>query len=209
MLITVAIIAVLVALLIPTVKSGIRSSMAAKGTSNLRQLAQAQMQYAADNNGCYTPMWTPLTGCTWQRTIGPYLGVDPAGKPPNAFYSDLRMDPKSVFNMPDSKPASQRTSGATSIGMNAWMIMPSWDYRTIAVPKPSQIILLGEMPREMSIEGVMPTSATNIYEGFNRSGRTRPLMVFCDGHVEALTPDFLADNPAARPPGQANLWRWW
>jgi type II secretory pathway pseudopilin PulG len=206
----VAIIAVLVALLIPTVKSGIRSSMAAKGTSNLRQLAQAQMQFAAENNGCYTSMYTPINNCTWQRTLGPYLGIDPKGKPPNAFYSDLRMDPKSVYNMPDSKPASQRTTGATSIGMNSWMITPVvWDYRTLAVPKPSQTILLAEMPRETGTEGVKPTSATNIYQGFNRSGRTRPLMVFCDGHVEALNPASLADNPADRPPGQPNLWRWW
>jgi hypothetical protein len=170
--------------------------------------AQAQMQYAADNSGSYTLLWASDRSLVWQQRLAPYLGINHMSWD-TPFWNDLRMDPKSIFNVPDSKSKSQRTAGATSIGLNISVMADEWKYRTIAVPRPSQTILLGETPVEFNGEGIRAPDTGAGYTTFNRSGRTRMLMVFCDGHVEALDLASLSDNATNRSPGQPNLWRWW
>jgi len=210
LLVVIAIVGILAALLFPAFKGGTQKAMAAKGTSNLRQLAQAQMQYASDTGGAYTPLW--VSGdFSWQVYLAPYLGIDHPNKYDTVFWNGLRMDPHSVFNMPDSTPISQRAAGATSIGMNAKITdSNNWNRRVVAVAKPSQTILLGEMPRDENSDSATPMNAgSNYYLGFNRSGRTRVLMVFCDGHAAAFAPALLGDDPTTRPTGEPDLWRWW
>ena len=212
LLIAIVIISSLAALLLSAFSAGTRSSMAAKGTGNLRELVQAQVLYAADNNGIYTRLWAFDGKTVWQKRLAPYLGIDHSADD-RAFWVELRMNPKSVFNMPDSKPKSQRPENGTSIGISSWIAQATpnegWNYRTLAVPNPSKIILLGEMAKESNSDTISPPDMGTKYTEFSRGGRTRQLMAFCDGHVEALEVQALYDEAAKRAPGQPNLWHWW
>jgi general secretion pathway protein G len=121
--------------------------------------------------------------------------------------STLRSDPKSVFNVPDAKLGS---GGVTSVGLNAYMasVNPAryWNYRATLVPRPSSIILLGEIePRNNDFVQPPDQSLGAGYPGFRRDKNTRALMAFCDGHVEALTADALRSTQ----PATTNPWFWW
>lgn len=206
LLITVAIIGLLAALLLPVGRNAVRKSMQARGMSNLRQLVAAEIQYAAENNGNYTAMYDAIDPTIWQRRLGPYLGMN---KDDTAFWKEQRVSPKSVFNVPDSKPAGQRAGSETSIGMNPWTRAIAWNYRSMAVPYPARTILLGEMPQEFNGDSTWPPDwGARAYSSFNRQGRTNPLMAFCDGHVEAMNLSALYDAVANRPAGAPNLWHW-
>ncbi len=205
-LVVVAIIGMLAALLVPAYKGALRSSMAAKGTSNLRQLAIAQIQYAAENGGRYAEIYQTTNAVVWQTRLGPYLKIYTDD---NAFWKEQRMNPRSVFNTPDSKPLAQRAAWETSIGMNPWMQSALWNFRATIISNPAGTILLGEMPVEINGDGTWPPDwGARAYTSFNRGGRTNMLMAFCDGHVQALGVPALCDGTASRPAGQSNLWHW-
>jgi prepilin-type processing-associated H-X9-DG protein len=211
-----AVIATLAAILIPAVQNMTRRSLLAKGTGTLRALAQAQLLYAGEHNNRFTPRWQAAGDLTWQATLMPYLGID-HDQNDGTFVKRLRMDPDSVFNVPDSTPLSERASWATSLGLNPWMPdigSPNHPARWIeslpAIPNPAQTILLGEMPYDMNGEGTWPPDwRSRSYDSFNRNGRTQMLVAFCDGHVGAFELEYLYDSRARRPAGAPNLWHWW
>lgn len=216
MLVTVALIGILASLLVPGLQSSRRTAMALKGASNLRQLASAQLLYAGDNNGSYTLTWyydnlnNAPNGVTWRQRLGSYLNIDTSKHPmwDSKFWTALQMDPQSIYNVPDSAPASKRPTGGASVFINGWM-QPSypggtnWNFRMLAVPRPAETILLGEMTPETNGDTMREPPVT-----FNRGGRAKMLMVFCDGHVEELTLRDLSHTPADRP-GKPNRWNWW
>lgn len=210
MLVTVALIGILASLLIPGFQSSRRSAMALKGAANLRQLAAAELLYAAENNGSFTLTWSYDNTGTWRQRLGPYLNIDMAKHPmwDSAFWAPMQMDPKSIYNVPDSLPASKRSSWASSVFINGWM-QPSyaggsnWNFRMLAVPRPSETILLGEMTPEVNGDTMSGPPAS-----FNRGGRTKMLMAFCDGHVEELGLRELSLSASDRP-GFPNRWNWW
>jgi len=111
MLITLAIVAILAALLVPTVRSVLSRGKAAKCVSNLRQIGVAVAAYAADNNGAFPrggwggsgalPLDPPGTdGVGWLTDIFPYLG-----------------EQREVFICPEGKSTSPT-------GQKSWMRMP-------------------------------------------------------------------------------------
>jgi len=215
-LVVMGILLTLAAALIPVANMGIRKGMETKGLNNLRQLAQAQIQYAGENSGSYATAWKQDGDFVWQSKLLPYLGYS-QNPTDSAATKALRMDPHTVFNVPDSKPISKRASWEASIGLNPWMTIGDnkgnpgpWNGRTLNVPKLSTIILLGEMPVEINGEGTWPPDWTSrSYNSFNRRGRTRMLMAFCDGHAAACDLKLLYDSVNARPSGEPNLWHWW
>ena len=196
----IAIIAILAALLTPAVKKTIDSANATKAASNLRHLAMAEIQYAGDNNQCFTRGYATAGDSTWQSLLLPYI-----------IAGGGRQDPKSVFNMPGAKiPGS---GGITSVGLNQYLpwaqLPPSpryWNYRANLVQRPSSIILLGEIearnndyiePPDYSMGGAKP--------GFRRQNNTKALVAFCDGHVDALSSISLLSTL----PNSTNPWFWW
>lgn len=204
LIVVVAIVGLLAALLVPAIGKATDKANAAKATGNLRQLALAQLQYAADNNQCFTRAYTGTdpVPATWQTLLRPYL---PAG---NASAAAMRQDPKSVFNVPGAKLPG--TGGFTSVGLNAYMSSVNpvryWNYRANLVQRGSSIILLGEIevrntdfiqPPDVSLGGAKP--------GFRRQNNTRALAAFCDGHVDALPSESLLSTL----PSSTNPWFWW
>lgn len=203
MIIIITVLGLLASMSMPAISAARAKATAAKASENLRQLAIAQIQYAADNNQSFTPSWSPSDPVSWQLRLLPYLY-------PNASNgSTLRSDPKSVFNVPDAKLGS---GGLTSVGLNAYTASVNtnggryWNFRSQLVQRPSSIILLGEMesqnndfvqPPDVSLGGAKP--------GFRRDNKTKALMAFCDGHVEALTTNQLLST-RSQP---SNPWFWW
>ena len=77
LLVVITILAVLVMLIVPAVKSGINAANKAKCLNNLRQIQTGCIEYAADNNG-----WFPSTNRVFgyphefrnfETTLGPYI----------------------------------------------------------------------------------------------------------------------------------------
>ncbi len=202
LLVVIGIIAILAGLLLPAIGKVKAGSAASKATSNLRQLAMAEIMYAGEHNQCYTRGYSPTdpTPATWQSLIFPYLrgGSSAAG---------MRQDANSVFNVPD---ATLQGSGQTSIAINEYLGSTQagkyWNYQVNLVPRLASLILLGEIevknndylqPPDISIGGAKP--------GFRRQNNTKALMAFCDGHVDALD----AASLASTLPKATNPWFWW
>jgi prepilin-type N-terminal cleavage/methylation domain-containing protein/prepilin-type processing-associated H-X9-DG protein len=78
MLVVIAIIAILVAILIPTVSRGMDNAKTTRCLANLRQVGMAVTNYALENNGFLPPAgsWGGVQAPTWFNTIAPYLGSD-------------------------------------------------------------------------------------------------------------------------------------
>ena len=80
MLVTISIIAVLAALMIPGVKNVLESSKSTKCVSNLRQLFTASQSWSSENNGRIVPVFMPndpnnaSSLNNWTGLLAPYLG---------------------------------------------------------------------------------------------------------------------------------------
>ncbi len=89
-----ALIILLVALLVPFAQRARASALSAACVSNLRQVSQALLAYAADNGGTFPPFFSDAgnPGEThWQYVIGTrYLGEDPETFWDNARHSVIR-----------------------------------------------------------------------------------------------------------------------
>ncbi|MCC5843615.1 MAG: DUF1559 domain-containing protein [Verrucomicrobia bacterium] len=78
MLVVIAIIALLVAIITPTVSRAMDGAKTTQCMSNLRQAGLALTMYAAENHGYLPPAgsWGGQSAPTWYNTIAEYLGSD-------------------------------------------------------------------------------------------------------------------------------------
>lgn len=109
MLTTVAIIAVLAALIMPNVSKGIASAKTAQCSSNLRQIGAAALNYIADNGGRF-PVASGL-----DRRLAPYLDIK---QQPHPEGLGVPLTPSRVWQCPmDPKPAGvwQRSYGFSRV----------------------------------------------------------------------------------------------
>ena len=187
LLVVLAIVLVLAAFLLPAMKSAKESANSVAAANNVRQLAVAQLAYSNDNNKRITPAYSS-DQIAWQQKLVPYLGMKDAD---SVRTFEMRMDPHSIFNVPDSKRASQREFGAVSIAMNYMLDVPG-GFPLSQLSYPSKLMLLGEC-EEYNFDVFYPSdSGGHPAPGFRRQNKSKAWMAFCDGHVEMLDSGDLA-----------------
>ncbi len=225
LLTVIAIIGILAAIILPTVGRVRKQAQQAKAMSNLRQLVLAHINHASDNKDTFPPVYdstaTPPQLTSWQTPLAPYVAYK-IGTTGDDRYRH-RGDPRSIFNVPDSRPwkGDGRHANAPSINRNYYS--NSANFRPSLIPSPSRYILLGECEeanndRMNTIKktgtgwgdvksGQCPLLPVNTEFGaFRRDNGNKALMGFCDGHVKALTREELRDDIT---PANGNPWRWW
>ncbi|MET0262981.1 MAG: type II secretion system protein [Rariglobus sp.] len=213
LLAVIAIIGVLAAIVIPVVGSVRASARTSTATSNLRQLAAAQLLYASENKSELTPVHSyalrkKADGSpdqrSWMMWLMPYVYPEITT---STQLNTRRVAELTVFDVPES----ERLSGVQSIAMNSLIATPAGpaDYRISAMPRPSAIIMLGELVEGRGTDTMDPHDRGRGLHGlstpaFRRSGE-KALMAFCDGHVEPKGIQDLAFNGKTQ---LTNPWTW-
>lgn len=199
LLVVISLIGILAAILIPVIGSVRRNSNDASAISNLRQTAQANLLYAADNKGCLTPIWGFNGDETWQSRLLDY--VYPAAQAMDAntkrnYLLTLRADPHYVMGVPDADISDPYKK---SIGLNTYIAVPSsgTPRRMNTIERPVSIIMLCEM-REQNAEVAILGNVS-----YRRVG-TKAGVAFCDGSVRLVTASDLANTATLT----TSLWRY-
>lgn len=214
LLVTIGIIIVLVGLLVPAFSRMRDTAMQTQCNSNLRQVYQVLQSYVQDNNGRYPLLYNSVENNVkylnvWQYYLCTYVGKAQTW----GNGQSLRTDPRSIFNCPVR--TKDPTALKTSYAFNSFIWDLPWDRYAMRVPNPAGIILLGEIDSNndnmTSSDGKMCISPGNVGSAtwgkpsFRHARNTSANYLFCDGHVELLTPDSLVLQPSSG----ASLWRWW
>ncbi|MFA6959841.1 MAG: type II secretion system protein [Opitutaceae bacterium] len=210
LLAVIAMIGVLAGILIPVVTSIRQGAGDVQAANNIRQLAVAEMAYASEHHGQLTPIWNyagDLPQRTWMIRLVPYIYPDVTS---SSQLSTLRRSSDTAFDMPEADRGTA-TAPLLSVAMN-WSIATQFGpalYPIHSMPKPSSIIMLGEIVERNSDTMIPHDIGSGVgapgTPGFRRSG-TKAMMAFCDGHVAALTVAELTYNNKTQ---STNPWRWW
>lgn len=188
LLIGIGIIAALLALLSPVINSAVRSSRDAKCLSNLRQIGQANIAFAADHHGLIAAGGT-WEDYWWQMQIRPYLGGDASL---DNFIPALACpaDPNQGWGDPPTLyPVARR-----SYGVNDYLR----DRKLIEIATPSRMVYAGDTglgPHDSSWTNGQP-HWLNALPRKRHAGRSN--YVFLDGHVDSFP------IPSLYPGGENN-----
>jgi prepilin-type N-terminal cleavage/methylation domain-containing protein/prepilin-type processing-associated H-X9-DG protein len=217
LLVVVAIVAILAALLMPVLRTVREAARAVSCASSLRQYGQSFAAYGQDNRGFLPPTSASVPGFTrgWWDFVIPYLEVREQGH---------------VYSKADQRllwcPAAKRITDAAGTvqamhygpNPNIWSFgAGQWGMRALACPRPSSIILLGEINANRESVGYTTAVAANprfvgnqftAYRISHQAGANggRSNYLFADCHLERLPGDL------GTVPDAANLqryWRWW
>ena len=159
MLVVIAIIAILVAILSPTISRAMENAKTTQCLSNIRQVGLALTNYAVDNRGYLPPVgsWGGQNVPTWFNTIAPYLGSDVADIRDGEIASISRACPswqgrndvaaqaratKPGFGMTIHPRAGSRSNGQPNVAgpvLNRFRLISISDFDV-----PTRTILLGD-----------------------------------------------------------------
>lgn len=225
LLVILAILAIFLALALPAFSSAMTSGRATASMSNLRQLAAANLSYAADNNGFYCPAQDANNLTLWcgARTSGgnsafdptkgylsPYLGATGQVKECPLFANMVTVD---SFDLATGGYGYNETYIG---GTPANWLQPT---NIASVPHPAQTIMfattafakangLQEYPFCEPYQWVDPNNNLDgaLQPSMHFRDHGRALIAWCDGHVSAELPtqlggsDYYGGNSA-----QANI----
>ncbi len=215
LLIVIAIIAILAALLFPAISKTVNSGKATSSTNNLRQIGIGITTYLSDHNGVYPILRDDAVpgGNFWSQAITPYLAPPDRGKiylrnPPDYYVSFTLMDPllpsgkhhflgdyggnPEVFRTPTGyfSPSLRQVnldsparliSVITAQVLYQNLTVGSWYVDAYHVTHPA-----GGSPTVPQDASTVPGPA------FRANGFA--LALFCDGHVERISPRQLGDQ---------------
>lgn len=202
MLVSIAIVAILAALVVGVVGGLYRNGYLVSDLANLREIATATFLYAQDNDG-YLPTMKSSTGSSawtppyWPEKIMPYLGST-MNAPPKVLYS----------------PSFKSNHSIAGYGCNLFYIHEngSRPIKLVQIPKPSEKILFANASSErferlwgMS-RAVWYLNNHSFLTSPKTEGSTEPIpwpihngkvaAVFGDGRADAIPFETLAANPA-------------
>ena len=184
LLVTIAVVAILAALLFPSISQIVARGKSLKCLSNLRQIGGAFHLYANDNNGMFPPLNAGSGDTsTWMIRLAPYVGVNDGvlGLAPLA-----RAVPP--FICPEWKMDASRK---VSYAVNVNILRPSlnWNYRRMNVPQSSTFLVVEIAANtdnfNPSIDGDVSRRHPNKSANF----------LYVDGHVENLKEPGLSTDP--------------
>jgi prepilin-type N-terminal cleavage/methylation domain-containing protein/prepilin-type processing-associated H-X9-DG protein len=208
MLVVIAIIAILVSLGFTQFATSRRRAMEASTSSRLRQVFLGFQTYALENRLEYPRFYNPSEAqpLIWQARISPHLGI-------TDWRPEYQAKRAMVFNSPYQEEDRSRPywQVGRSFGVNNFLAHPNWNFQSSVNPRPTQIVLVGDMMQSNS-DFVNTADGENWYGGgvtwalpAYRHRGDRALFVYCDGHVEALTEEQLN----LRPSDSGSRWIWW
>jgi prepilin-type N-terminal cleavage/methylation domain-containing protein/prepilin-type processing-associated H-X9-DG protein len=231
LLVTVAVIAVLVSLLLPALSKGKAAARRIVCLNHFGQLTKAQLLYAHDNgddiaresflpNGVTVNLWAQVQHVkavdVWYNALPELLGHSPAlDFAPSvirpAFYSR-----RLIFHCPDAKFPRRAGEDATayfSIAMNSKLIMaPLSTMKTATIERPDATVAFVEnrLPDEPSVDpdqtpfdlGQPSAYANRFVVRHNRRGH----LSFMDGHVEPKTGSEVVSRGLAIDPQTNIIW---
>lgn len=215
LLVVIAIIAILAALVLPTVTGALARADKMRCLSNLRQVGVAHLGWVADHQGeMVQPFTYPAeTGGRYPGEANSRNWMDRLGEYLRTTQKD-RVEPRSVLNCPRRKKLSGRTDwwqDGASYGINRAYVRPEWRFMYGRIPDPTAIIIVSEIVEVnnewgVTADGKWPHSDENAaYQMAFRHGENESNVLFADGHVEARARERLA----LRPANEASPWRWW
>jgi hypothetical protein len=191
LLVTGILIAVLAAVLSPTLNTAVRSSRKSKCISNMRQLSIALFAYAADHDG-YLPAGAgnpdpdKQNGIGWSIVLQKLMEV-----PDQGLY---RNNPSDVFICPEYK----RTYASKSIPYNTYLMNVSGSTVTVSFrlgqcSRPSETILIAEAgPTGSSGVCTSGNVKTSNYFDWRHLGDVQNV-VFVDGSLSSLSKSATSD----------------
>lgn len=189
MLVVIAIIALLASLIVPTVSALMRRAKAVTCLNNLRGIGQAQIMYATQNKGRFTPVWTSEDPTSWMERLLPHLEAD------EDDLVKLVLDASSILNCPLRERPGDPT---TSYGLNYSLTDSRWNFYMNRIKKPSQVILAGDQVADTWNEFIWYPDSSQEPPAFRHDDQAH--VVFCDGHAGSYTREELQGTPV-------DLWR--
>jgi prepilin-type N-terminal cleavage/methylation domain-containing protein/prepilin-type processing-associated H-X9-DG protein len=209
MLVVIAIIALLAAIIVPSVSSSMHRARTARGMSNLRQIGQAFLLYANDHDGLLPfeqgPEGVPETR-TWHISISPYLD----GMTRNELEARTGRRPLGVFACPNSDNLT-RSGNYADYGMNIYINETHANQggvqrRIYSIPSPERVILAGDS--ENVNRGLRPghadgTALLDVRQGVRRDSAN---ILYVDGRVSTERRTELTDIQGNRM--QQHPWGW-
>lgn len=132
LLVCIGIIAILVAILLPSLLGARRSAVAVQCQSQLRELYAAQIAFAADNRGRFTPI--SQTADRWEQQLAKYVTKE-------------EVLPREIMHCPAARQATEASvvsQYASTFALNPALQMANWRYRRDAKMDSSRIILMAD-----------------------------------------------------------------
>jgi len=206
LLVVVSIIAILAALLLPAINMARSAARKIQCANNIRQVGLAINAYADDWEGIYPPARQRLPGGTqvhWFELTAPYLEVGAGGTGGVATHrGDDAFDRKNVVvGCPDFR---KTRDWRPSYGINERMYLPASDARSAldnsgakALFPRSRVSHHSTRPLAAGVDGWSIGVKNGPYHSFARDDSRHGGQVnvlFCDGHVEAMSNDRLAEH---------------
>lgn len=192
LLTVIAIIGVLAGLTLTVVSRVTAASRTTRCTNNLRQIGPLLLLFASDNKGALP------SGLAWDQKIVPYMGNSYVSSSSSALFI-CPSDPRETSARPRSYAGSRLNPGSPGMGIfngANYSLSPSIQN----VVRPSHTVMICEIftggfsantqfgSSFSVVDGWMnPSVAPKLSDGSFYHG-TGHNYLFCDGHVEKLTP---------------------
>ena len=204
---TILIIAVLVALMMPSMKKALVAAASARCIGNLRQISGALVQFSADNNGQVIPYALAGQGSYHPGyVIDGYLDVTP--KPSYAISKvwSCPMNPPTIFP-PDKDPSDAGVSYAVNINLLDTVNILGSPSAVVRSPSKCLMVLEKDASKEAQIfvTALSPQLMKNQKAGFYKHGGGNTV-AFVDGHIEQLPREHLALEGWTKPKEYMPYW---
>lgn len=209
MLVVIAIIAILVSIMVPSVNRALESARASKCMHNLRQMGMAHTMFMNDHRGMllpaatidrYRPDGPTVTQHYWHNALEPYLGVE--GEPRASNLGRNRPDwqrcPSKQMKITDPRMIGygfnfrwfgHSTGSGVESGSNEWLFS-----RVFSVRNPSRQIIIGDSLDDVTAPAFqhfyLYTSHDRFPERHNGGGH----FLHVDGHVARYSKAYLIEN---------------